>query len=54
MTFTSAFGERDRAPELIRGSQGSGCDRPAFDGPKKRNLREEQISSRDLGSRTDP
>ena len=25
-------GKRDRAPELVRGSQGSGYDRPAFEG----------------------
>ena len=25
--------KRDCAPELMRGSQGSGCDRPAFEGP---------------------
>jgi hypothetical protein len=29
-------GKRDRAPELIRGSQGSGCDRPASEGPNKK------------------
>ena len=29
-------GKRDYAPELIRGSQGSGRDRPAFEGPNKR------------------
>jgi len=28
-------GKRDYAPELIRGSQGSGCDRPAIEGPNK-------------------
>ena len=30
-------GKRNRAPELIRGSQGSGGDRPAFEGLEKRH-----------------
>ncbi len=29
---SSSFGKRDRAPELMRGSQGSGRDRPAIEG----------------------
>ena len=31
-------GKRDRAPEPMRGSQGSGCDRPALEGKYKDRL----------------
>ena len=30
-------GKRDYAPELIRGSQGHGCGRPAFEGTNKKS-----------------
>ena len=37
-------GKRDYAPELIRGSQGSGRDRPAFEGPIKETVTHKQPS----------
>ena len=36
--------KRDRAPELIRGSQGSGGDRPAFEGQNKESLHDWDLS----------